>query len=164
MNKRAKLLQAEYRKKARDTDRKYGVTMEGTIGPVERKLNQYGELQGLVVGAFGEGSEDLHTLVQTLAESKVNSMGLARGREGTEAELGTVVGQVRRMLSTASIRAQAQCLLTRMANVGEGVGEAAKRRHWAAVEQEKMRKERLAQWTGRVRGRNIVRRGQFLLD
>ena len=117
-----------------------------------------------MVGAFGEGSEDLHTLVQTMAESKVNAMGLARGREGTDAELGIVVGQIRRMLSTAGIRAQAQCLLTRMANVGEGVGEAAKRRHWAAVEEEKMRRERMAQWIGRARGRNIVRRGQFLLE
>ena len=40
VNKRAKLLQGEYRKKARDTDRKYGDTVEGTIGPVERKLQQ----------------------------------------------------------------------------------------------------------------------------
>ena len=91
-------------------------------------------------------------------------MGLARGREGTATGLGIVVRQVRRMPSTVSIRAQAQCLLTRMANVGEGVGEAAKRRHWAAVEEERMRKERMAQWIGRVRGRNIVRRGQFLLE
>ena len=78
--------------------------------------------------------------MQTIAESKVIAMGLARGRQGTDAELGIVVGQVRRMLSTASIRAQAQCLLTRMANVGEGVGEAAKRRHWAAVEEDRMRR------------------------
>ena len=118
----------------------------------------------LVVGAFGEGSEDLHSLVQTIAESKVNAMGLSRGREGTEAELGVVVGQVMRMLSTASVRAQAQCFLTRMDNVVEGVGQAAKRRKWATVQEEKMRKERLAQWIGRVKGINIVRRGQFLLE
>ena len=122
VDKRAKMLQAEYRKKAKDTDRKYGGTEEGIIGPVENKLRQYGDIQGLVVGAFGEGSEDLHSLVQTIAESKVTTMGLSRGREGTEAELGIVVGQVRRMLSTASVRAQAQCLLTRMSSVGEGGG------------------------------------------
>ena len=57
------------------------------------------------------------------------------------------------MISTASVRAQAQCLLTRMSNVGEGVGQAAKRRHWAAAQEERMRKERQAQWLGRVRGR-----------
>ena len=80
MNKRAKLLQGEYRKKARGTNRKYGDAVEGTIGPVERKLQQYGDIHGLVVGAFGEGSEDMHTFVQTLAESKVNAMGLGGDR------------------------------------------------------------------------------------
>ena len=113
---------------------------------------------------FGEGSEDIHNLVQIIAESKVNSMGLARGKEGTETELGVVVGQVRRMLSTASIRAQGQCLLNRMSSVGEGVGQAARRRQWIAAEEERMRKERQAQWIGRVRGSGIVRRGQFLLQ
>ena len=99
----------------------------------------------MVVGAFGEGSEDPHRLVQIIAESKVNNMGLARGREGTEAEMGKLVGQVRRMLSTVSVRAQSQCLLTRMSNVGEGVGQAGKRRQWAAAQEERMRKEMEAQ-------------------
>ena len=137
---------------------------EGIVGPVENKLLQYGELKGLVVGAFGEGSEDLHDLVQTIAESRVNSVGLLRGEKCSEAELGCVVGQVRRMLSSANIRAQGQCLLARMSQAGEGVGQAAKRRRWAAVEEERMRRERQAQWVSRVRGRNIIRRGQFLLD
>ena len=162
VDRRSNLLQGEYKKKARDADKQYVGTAEGSVGPVENKLLQYGDLQGLVVGAFGEGSQDLHTLVQTIAEAKVKSLGLARGRQGTEAELGIVVGQVRRMLSTTSVRAQAQCLLARMSQVGEGVGQAAKRRRWAAAEDERMRKERMAQWIGRVRGRNIV--GQFLLD
>ena len=39
MDKRAKMLQGEYRKKAKDTDRKYGDTEEGIIGPVENKLS-----------------------------------------------------------------------------------------------------------------------------
>ena len=43
------------------------------------------------------------------------------GREGTEAELGLLVGQIRRMLSTVNVRTQAQCLLTRMNSIGEAV-------------------------------------------
>ena len=74
------------------------------------------------------------------------------------------MGQVRRMLSTVSVRAQAQCLLSRVTLVGEGVDRATKRRQWLAVEEERMRRERLAQWIGRVRGQNIIRRGEFLLD
>ena len=57
---------------------------------------QFGDLVGLVVGAFGEGSEDLHSLIQNLAESKVNAMGLRRGRQASEEELGVVVGQISR--------------------------------------------------------------------
>ena len=67
-------------------DRLYVGTREGT-GPVENNLSQYGDLQGLVVGAYGEGSDALHGLVQLLAESKVKAMGLSRGRKGTEAEI-----------------------------------------------------------------------------
>ena len=44
------------------------------------------------------------------------------------------------------------------------MSQAAKRRRWAVIEEEKMRKERLIQWESRVRGRNIVRRGEFLLE
>ena len=106
---------------------------------MENKHLQFGDLQGLVVGAFGEGSKDLHSLVQVIGESRVAVMSLARGRKGTEAELGTVVGQVRRMLSTTNVRAQTQYLLARMTQVGERVGEAAKRRRWAAAEEERMR-------------------------
>ena len=38
------------------------------------------------------------------------------------------------------------------------------RRLWAAAQEERKRKEREAQWIGRVIGRNIERRGQFLLN
>ena len=69
MEKRAKLLQGKYNKKAKAADRLYGGVEEGIVGPVENKLLQYGDLQGLVVGAFGEGSEDLHKRIQVFAES-----------------------------------------------------------------------------------------------
>ena len=46
VDKRARLLQGEYRKKAKDTDRKYGGTEEGIVGPVENKLRQFGDIQG----------------------------------------------------------------------------------------------------------------------
>ena len=124
---------------------------------------QYGEVVGLVVGAFGEASEDVHELIQRLAESKVKSMGLRLGRETSDEEVGHAVGQIRRTLSTTFVRAQAQCLLSRMDHVGNGFALAAKRRQWAAKEDIKMRQEKQAQWIGRMRGSNLVRRGQFLL-
>ena len=53
---RAGQLHQSYVAKARATDRAYCGTAEGTVGPVERKLASMGEVEGLVVGAFGEVS------------------------------------------------------------------------------------------------------------
>ena len=45
--------------------------------------------------------------------------------------------------------------------VGEGQGQAGKRRQWAGVEEERARLEREAQWLVKVTGRNLARRGEF---
>ena len=67
---------------------------------------------------------------------------------------------VRRMLSVASVRAQAECLLGRLRHVGRGAGAASKRRGFAVREEEIWARERQAQEVGR----RVVRRGMFLLS
>ena len=94
VDRRAGLLQGEYRRKAKDADRNYGGHNPDQMGPVERKLVQFGEVIGLVVGAFGEASEDLHELIQSMAENKAKVMGLKRGSEASDAEVGRLVGQI----------------------------------------------------------------------
>ena len=42
-------------------------------------MEGFGRMQGLVVGAWQEGSKDLHTLLDFLADTKVRKQGLARG-------------------------------------------------------------------------------------
>ena len=163
VNKRSGLLQGEYKRKAREADGIYGGQDPDNAGPVERKLAQFGEIVGLVVGAFGEGSDDVHYLIQQLAENRASATGIRRGREASDAEIGILVGQIRRSLSTTFVKAQVQCLLSRMDCVGKGVAQAAKRRQWAAKKNERMSRERQAQWLGRVRGTNLVRKGQFFL-
>ena len=101
---------------------------DGVVGPIERKLSEYGDLLRLVVGAWGEGSEDLHTLVQVLAQSKVDSVGKARGRPASDSELSIAVGQVRRRLSVACARANMNCLLARMSLLGEAAKQTQGRR------------------------------------
>ena len=93
----------EYIKKARNVDRVYGGAAKGTVGWVERKLVDMGEVRGLVFGAFGEASEGVHELVHHLANSRLKAEGLQQGRESVKGELGVLVGQVRRMLSGASV-------------------------------------------------------------
>ena len=55
--KRANELNGEYITKARNTDRRYCGTAQDATGPVETKLGTLLEVKGLVVKAFGEGSD-----------------------------------------------------------------------------------------------------------
>ena len=105
MDKRANMLQGE----ARDADRIYGGHIGENVGPVERKLLQFGDVIGLVVGAFGEGSEDLHDLVQQMAESRATSMELKRGREATDAEIGISVSLAHLCTSSNYISISISC-------------------------------------------------------
>ena len=158
-DKRAGGLKNEYRNKARKVDREV-IGVEGEQkGPVERKLEQYGELLGLCFGAWGEGSEGVHHLVQILAEHRLKFQGLQRGRPGSEEELGVLVGQIRRRLSQAAVHAQVSCLLAKLHQVGPGNSQLAKKRTWAIMEDQKMAKERSAQWIRRIEGVQTLRKG-----
>ena len=128
-------------------------------GPVEKRLDEFGDLLGLCYGAWGESSEGVHQLVQTLAESRLKFQGLQRGRPGSEQELGQIVGQDRRRISLAAVKAQVDCLLSKMHQVGPGNTQLAKRRVWAVREDERMTRERGAQWLRRVEGVHTLRKG-----
>ena len=153
------MLQAEYRRKARKVDQDILGADSQDRGPVERRLDEFGKLLGLCFGAWGEGSEGVHHLIQTLAESRLKFQGLQRGRLGSDAELGKLVGQVRRRISLAAVKAQVECLLAKVHQVGPGNSQLAKRREWAVREDERMKKERGAQWIRRVVGVQTMRRG-----
>ena len=156
-DKRAGGLQQEYRMKAKKVDQE--VLGEGVKGPVERRLDEFGELLGLCFGAWGEASEGVHTLVQTLAEARLKYQGLQRGRPGSDQELGLLVGQVRRRLSLVAVKAQVDCLLAKLHQVGPGNIQLAKKRTWAILEDQRMARERGAQWIRRVEGVLTLRKG-----
>ena len=99
-----------------------------------------------------------------LAASRLKAEGLQQGRETVKGELGVLVGQMRRLLSVASVRAQAECLLSKLRQAGGGVGAANKRRGYAVREEGRWAREREAVMVGRRQGRRVVRRGNFLLD
>ena len=58
-----------------------------------------------MVGPWGEGSKDMHSLVKTIAETKVANKARALGRDLSDKELGIVVSQVSKYLSISFIRA-----------------------------------------------------------
>ena len=97
------------------------MTLDAT-GPVETKLASMGEVKGVVVGAFGEGSEDLHSLIHHLAISRVRVAGPQKGKRGQErteeAELAITTSFLRRTLSVVGVRAQAKLLLGRLEVIG----------------------------------------------
>ena len=83
-------------------------------GRIRRKLDQFGELLGLVAGQFNEVSEDIHQLIEVMADNRVDKIGRLEGKQMSKNEKGVAVGQIRRYLSTVMIRSAMMCLLGRM--------------------------------------------------
>ena len=113
------------------------------------------------MGAFQEGSEDLHALPGTVADSQLRAKGLARGRkEGTDQERSIILAGLRRALSMAAAKANSACLLDRVSRVGEEHRQAARRRAWVKREEERIQEERKAFWHANIRARGL-HRGQL---
>ena len=156
---RAAQLPGEYRRGALKVDREMGFA-DGT-GPTLRKLESYPPVLDLVFGAFGETSDGAKKLLENLAESRLQSQGLRSGSPEANKELALVTSYLRRRLSSAVMRANVKCLMERLLLVGEGQGQAGKRRQWARREEERARLDREAHWLERVTGKNLSRRGDF---
>ena len=162
VERRADGLTEEYCKSAREVDWKYcGVPRPPPpqpgvrhpprqIGPVENRLNGYGRVKGWVFGAWGECSDEVHTMVLKLAEAKVQRAATLPGRgllfKSREAQLAGEVAFVRRRLSFTAVQQQARLLLDRLQLLGEGAGEAARRREWAEQANRAEARERLVRF------------------
>ena len=153
---RADLLNSEYLAKARGADRRQGIA-EGAVGPVERKLVSLGKVEGLVAGQFGEVSEGLHSLLSTLASSRVRVAGVTRGRRGfwrtEEGERAVAISALRRRLGVMAVKCQASSLLGRLETLGPG-GTAALRRRQQAGELER-------RWLAESRAQQQAERGGY---
>ena len=82
----------------------------------------------LLAGPFEDLSSDFHRLIQIFAESRAASISRLQGFDGGDGLLGRVTGQIRRVFLTTIVRANAKCLLDRLAQLGNGAVSAAKRR------------------------------------
>ena len=162
-DRRAGGLQSEYRRKLAKYDQRFHGTAPGLHGPLVQRLEGYGKLWGLVVGPWGEGSKDLHSLISTVAQSMVDAKARARGWEAGEGELGQVMGSIRRRLSCTFIRAQALCLLSRIGQLGPGAKTAAIRRGDALKAETVRRREAQAHWQAHIKGRGLGRVGMVFV-
>ena len=118
--------------------------------------------------SWGEASEDVHNLVQTLASQRLKMKEIQGGDRiryrKIEGELASLVGYVRRKISITTIRAQARCLLDRMETYREGKGASVDRRRMARLREDRWRRERSAQLIAERQGRGIMNRGHFKLN
>ena len=158
----------EYINKAKAADQKYNQVQEGTVGPVERKLLELGEVRGIVAGNFGEVSEDTHALVAALATCRVRVAGVTRGKKGImrteEGERSLAISGLRPRLGVLTVKCQAHSLLGRLEVLGPGAAAAAGRR-WQAAELERCwRKEERAHSLATAQGWRSYRTGFGKLD
>ena len=180
VDRRADGLTAEYMRKARNVDQQYcgtpapppnlpgGLQQPRVVGPVERRLQQFGQVHGWCFGAWGEASTAVHGLVQRLAEARVEVADTQpayqqQGRSRT-AEKAGLVAYVRRSLSVTVVREQSRFLLSRLRLLGDGTAEAARRRERAERLEAAAGLERRAQAVSMRQGRDIMRHGFGLLN
>ena len=101
VDRRADQLHQEYVVKARKADQEHGGVPQGVVGAVERKLQSYPKVEGIVFGNWGEASKATHQLVEELASSRARIADpQTRGRCGQilseEGIKGLAVGYIRR--------------------------------------------------------------------
>ena len=60
-DRRANGLPNLYKNKLVPLDARFDATLPGQRGPLVRRLESYGRVQGLVVGPWGDCSKDLHS-------------------------------------------------------------------------------------------------------
>ena len=130
VNRRAAKVHTDCHVQMRKADRKYnGVDpQDDNPGPLQAALEAYGRVQGWVLGAFGEASRDLHTLVKLIGD-----LGASRGwREmgaRTVVEASAVLHQrARRHIGIEAVRSHARLKLDRLAWVTGGAAAAGTRR------------------------------------
>jgi hypothetical protein len=157
VDSRASKLQQEYELKAAAMDAAMGEQGEGVC---LRRLREFPSVLDLCFGSHAEGSTGVHVLVSILAACRVRTLAL-RGKAPSDHQLGLETAVIRRRLSTAAVRANQTCLLSKMGQVGEGSSLAGSRRSAQRSEEKRMELQREADWLCYTGGRELVRRGRF---
>ena len=120
------------------------------------------------VSAFGEASEPVHRLIDHLANSRVSVAGPQRGKRGqersAEGERAVVMGQLRRRLSVAAVRAQCLSLHGRHETLAPGHKDCAKHKDKAVEHSRAMARERQAHLEALGQHHSVMRRGFGKVD
>ena len=106
----------------------------------------------LCFGAWGEGSEGVHKLVALLAACRVRTLEL-QGKSPTAHQLGLETSIIHRRLSTATVRANNELMLSRIGLVGERSALAGECRRYQWREEHRSNLQREANWLVYMSGR-----------
>ena len=121
---------------AKNVDEKYNSTdfdADGP-GPVLRRLQAYGRVEGIVVGAHGESSKELNDLIQRVAEKGALTRFRVLGFQSPLAARSTVINQIYMALGVEAIRGVARLRVANLSTAlaGSRSRNAAKARRQAA--------------------------------
>ena len=118
-----------------------------TIIGWRRRLDQFGNLIGLVTGAFNEASSDTLMLLDVMATSRVDKLARATGLSSPKqaVEKGRIMGELRVQLSISSLRASMACMLDRCHQIGDTAALCTRRRYVAWQVEKAMKSQREAQ-------------------
>ena len=105
--------------KERKVDRKWNGTAQGAQGPVERRMQEFGPIGGLFMGAFGEASAEVLTMIQRTARFNAEWNGLWRCMGASSLEDGAKVLEKRaiRTLGVEGVRGLARARLANPSHV-----------------------------------------------
>ncbi len=122
MAERARLVPGDYERKARALDRlHYGVAAPA-VGRVLTALRVFPPVRGLVFGAYGEASADVHTLLQACATSAAGRSWAKMGARSAVEAQGFFASSLRRRWGIVAVREYARLRLNRLCYVGAVVG------------------------------------------
>ena len=75
------MIPGEYRRPLEALDARYHGMVPSETGPLVQRLEGHGKLLCWVMGSWQEASQDLHALLELLADAKVQTLGLAREKQ-----------------------------------------------------------------------------------
>ena len=110
LERRAAKIHPEYHRKARNADINFNGhdPQSNGLGPIQARLNEFGRIQGLVVGPRGSASNDLHKLINDIAEIGAECKWRVMGARSQAEARGVIKGVLRRRIGISATRAAAQ--------------------------------------------------------
>ena len=108
---RYKSVHKEYAKKAQAADRKWNNTPEGSVGPIESRLYEFGTVTPFVFGFLGEANKAVRETIKDMASIGSEYLWRQMGQTCQNNAYGILLRKLTRTLGVAATRANARMRL-----------------------------------------------------